>query len=99
MRLPKPKMFKLSNGVAVYVLEDHKLPAVHFQLIMHAGMLFEPKPAIAETTAAMLTEGTQTRDYLKLAEYTADMGANVSSRAGADTATITVAGLSNRPMR
>ncbi len=94
VRLPKPKMFKLSNGVAVYVLEDHKLPAIHMQLSMHAGTLFEPKPAVAETTAAMLTEGTQTRDYLKLAEYTEDMGASLSSRSGADTATISVAGLS-----
>lgn len=94
VRLPKPKMFKLSNGVAVYVLEDHRLPAVHMQLSMHAGTLFEPKPAVAETTAAMLTEGTRTRDYLKLAEYSADMGATLTSRAGADTATISVAGLS-----
>jgi len=94
VKLPKPKMFKLSNGVSVYVLEDHRVPALHMQLSMHAGMLFEPKPAVAATTAAMLTEGTQTRDYLKFAEYTADMGANVSSQAGADTATISVAGLS-----
>jgi len=94
VRLPKPKMFRLSNGVAVYVLEDHRLPAVHLQLSMHAGTLFEPKSAVAETTAAMLTEGTQTRDYLKLAENTADMGATLASRAGADTATISVTGLS-----
>jgi zinc protease len=94
VRLPKPKMFKLSNGVAVYVLEDHRLPAVHMQISMHAGTLFEPKPAVAETTAAMLNEGTRTRDYLKFAEYTADMGATVNARAGADTATISIAGLS-----
>ena len=61
VRLPKPKMFKLANGVSVYVLVDHKLPSVHMQLIMKAGTLYEPKPAVAETTAAMLTEGTQTR--------------------------------------
>lgn len=94
VKLPKPKMFKLSNGVAVYVLEDHRVPAIRMQLSMQAGTLFEPKPAVAETTAAMLTEGTQSRSYLQLAEYTADMGATLSSRAGADTATIGVAGLS-----
>lgn len=94
VRLPKPKMFKLSNGVTVYVLEDHKLPVVRFQLIMHAGLLFEPKPAVAETTAAMLTEGTQTRDYLQLAQTAADLGANLSSGSGTDTAAVGVAGLS-----
>ncbi len=94
VRLPKPKMFKLSNGLSVYVLEDHRLPVVRFQLSMHAGVLFEPRAAVAETTAAMLTEGTQTRDYLQLAQETADLGATLSSRAGPDTAVISAAGLS-----
>ena len=94
VRLPKPKMFKLSNGVTVYVLEDHRFPAVRFQLSMQAGTLFEPKQAVAETTAAMLTEGSKTRDYLQTAQVAEDMGATLSARAGADTATISVAGLS-----
>ena len=94
VRLPKPKMFTLSNGVSVYVLEDHRLPSVRFQLSMRAGSLFEPKTAVAETTAAMMTEGTRTRDYLKLAEDAADLGASLTSVAGADTATIGIAGLS-----
>ncbi len=94
VRLPKPTMFTLSNGVAVYVLADHRFPAVRFQLSLQAGTLFEPKSAVAETTAAMLTEGTQTRDYLQLAAAAEDMGATLSSRAGADTATVGVTGLS-----
>jgi len=94
VRFPRPKSFTLSNGLAVYVLEDHRMPAVRLRLMMRAGSLYEPKPGVAETTAAMLTEGTEKRSYLQLAEVTADMGASLFASAGADTATISASGLS-----
>ena len=94
VRLPRPKSFTLSNGLTVYFLEDHRLPAVRFRLVMRAGSLFEPKPGVAETTAAMLTEGTTGKSYLDLAQATADIGANLSAVSGMDTSTLSVAGLS-----
>ena len=94
VRFPRPKSFTLSNGLTVYVLEDHRLPAVRFRLMMHAGSLFESKPGVAEMTASMLTEGTNKRSYMQLAQQTADLGASLGAGAGADTATITVSGLS-----
>jgi predicted Zn-dependent peptidase len=94
IKLPRPKSFTLSNGLTVYVLEDHRFPAVRMRLQMHAGSLFEPKPGVAEMTASMLTEGTKTRTSMQLAEETADMGATLAANAGADTASLTVAGLS-----
>ena len=94
IRLPHPKSFTLSNGLTVYVLEDHRMPAVRFRLVMRAGSLFEPKPGVAEVTASMLTEGTEKHSYLQFAEETADMGATVSASSGSDTASISVAGLS-----
>ncbi|HLJ55451.1 MAG TPA: pitrilysin family protein [Chthonomonadaceae bacterium] len=94
VRFPKPKSFTLSNGLTVYVLEDHRFPAVRMRLIMHAGSLFEPKPGVAEMTAAMLTEGTKSRTASALAEETANMGASLTAASGLDTATLSVAGLS-----
>jgi predicted Zn-dependent peptidase len=94
VRFPRPKSFKLSNGLTVYVLEDHKLPAVRFRLLVRAGTLFQPKPGVAEMTAAMLTEGTQSRSFSQIAEDTEEIGANLNASAGVDTATISVAGLS-----
>ena len=80
VRFPKPKEFTLSNGVTVYVLEDHRLPAVRMSLTVRAGTLFEPKPGVAEMTAAMLTEGTTSADYKRLAEETEGIGASVNAR-------------------
>lgn len=94
VRFPKPKSFTLSNGVTVYVLEDHRFPAVHLRLMMHAGSLFEPKPGVAEMTAAMLTEGTNQQNSLQLAQSTADIGATLNAGAAADTATLSASGLS-----
>jgi zinc protease len=94
VRFPRPKSFTLSNGLTVYVLEDHRFPAVRMRLLMHAGSLFEPKPGVAEMTASMLTEGTKTRTSLQLAQETADIGATLGAGAGTDTASLTVAGLS-----
>src|SRR5262245_54452014 len=94
VRFPRPKSFTLSNGLTVYVLEDHRLPAVRFRLIMRAGSLFEPKPGIAEMTASMLTEGTQSRTFLQLAQESEDIGATIGVTAGTDTATLSASGLS-----
>lgn len=94
VRFPRPKSFTLSNGVAVYVLEDHRLPAVRMRLLMRAGTLFQPKPGVAEITAAMMTAGTQTRSYRQLAEQTETIGASLNAGAETDTATLSVSGLS-----
>ncbi len=94
VRFPKTKSFRLSNGVSVYVLEDHKLPAVRFSLSIRAGSLFEPKPGVADLTASMLTEGTLSRDYKQIADETEGMGASLDAGAGAENATLSVSGLS-----
>ena len=94
VKFPKPKSFKLSNGVTVYVLEDHRFPAVRMRLIMRAGSLYEPKPGVAEMTASMMTEGTATRTSIALAEETSNMGAQVNVASGTDNATLSASGLS-----
>ncbi len=94
IRFPRPKSFTLSNGVTVYVLEDHRFPAVHMRLTMRAGSLYEPKPGVAEMTAAMMTEGTTTRTSMALAEETSNIGASVNVGPATDTCTLSVSGLS-----
>lgn len=94
VRFPKPKSFQLSNGVTVYVLEDHRLPTVRFRLLMRAGNLFEPKPAVAQMTATMLTEGTPTRNYQQIAAETEGIGASLNAGADMQMTTLSVSGLS-----
>jgi predicted Zn-dependent peptidase len=93
VRFPKPKTFTLKNGVRVYVLEDHRVPTERFNLLIHAGTLYEPKPGVAEMTAQMMTEGTQSRTYQQIAAQTEDIGANVRVAAGEDTTAVNAAGL------
>ena len=94
VRFPRPKSFTLSNGVTVYVLEDHRLPAVRFSLIMRAGSLYESKPNVADMTASMLTEGTQSRTYQQIAEEAEGLGANLNANASAASTTLSISGLS-----
>lgn len=94
VKFPHPVSFTLSNGVTVYVLENHKVPAVRFSLRMRAGSLFETKVGVADATASMLTEGTTSKNYKEIAEATESIGATVSANAGGETATISASGLS-----
>ena len=91
VRFPKPKAFMLKNGVQVYVLEDHRTPAVRFSLQFSAGSLFESKPGVASTTAQMLTEGTASLAYLQIAEQLEKIGANLNAGSDLDTANISAA--------
>jgi len=94
VRFPRPKSFTLANGLAVYVLEDRKWPAARFTLSIRAGTVFEPKAAVADLTASMLTEGTRSRDYRQIADATESIGASLSATAESQNVTLSVTGLS-----
>jgi predicted Zn-dependent peptidase len=99
VKLPKPIEAKLKNGLTVLILEDRRAPYITMQLhISGAGALFEP-PAmtgLANATAAMLREGTESRNSLQLAEEIDRLGASIGAGAsfGAPDTTINASGLS-----
>jgi zinc protease len=100
VKLPKPTEMTLPNGLAVLVLEDHRLPLVTARLtILGAGALNDPAdvPGLANVTAAMLKEGTATRSSKQIAEETDQLGAMINAQApwGSETATFTASGLSD----
>ena len=100
VKLPKPVEMTLPNGLSVLVLEDHRLPLVNIRLTMlGAGALNDPAdlPGLANITAAMLKEGTQTRSSKQIAEETERLGAAIGAQApwGSETATFTASGLSD----
>jgi zinc protease len=84
VRLPKPTEAKLSNGLSVLILEDHRLPTILTQLhLRRAGPLFEPQTlsGLASATAQMLREGTRTRTSGEIAEELDRLGASVEATA------------------
>ncbi len=79
VKLPKPYETKLSNGLQVLVLEDHKLPQFNMQMVILSGGLADPAelPGAAQYTSTLLREGTKTRDSKKIAEQLDQLGASI----------------------
>jgi zinc protease len=100
VKLPRPIEARLKNGLTVLILEDHRAPYVNLQLhIGGAGALFEPPDSagLANTTAAMLREGTTTRNSVELAEAIDRLGATIGagSSFGAPDTVLSASGLSD----
>ncbi len=97
VRLPRPREFKLDNGLDVLVLERHKLPTVAFMLWIKSGALNDPRdlPGLAKFTADMLREGTTHRTSARLARDTDDIGASLGASAsfGRNVSIVTASGL------
>ena len=76
--LPQPRPFKLadvttyklSNGLTVNLVEDHRVPFMTINLGIKAGSSFEPDNlhGVAGLTADMITEGTARRSSKEIAE-------------------------------
>jgi predicted Zn-dependent peptidase len=84
----------------VLILEDHRTPAVFVQLhIGGAGALFEPPnmTGLANATAQMLREGTQSRTSVQIAEEIDRLGASLGAAGsfGSSQVVLNASGLSN----
>lgn len=100
VKLPKAQEFTLDNGLTVLILEDHRLPLASATLnISGAGPLYEPQgtPGLAIATAAMLREGTKTRNTLQIAQEVDKLGATLNAFSGWGSAAsqVSASGLSD----
>jgi zinc protease len=85
VRLPRPAEIDLANGLHLMVLEDHRLPQVHFTLVVQgAGGYFDSadRVGLATLTAAMLREGTAALDSEQLSRRLDILGASLEASAG-----------------
>lgn len=59
VKIPEPAQFTLSNGIRVFLLEDHELPLVRGIALIRTGNLFDPpdKKGLSEFTAEVLRSG------------------------------------------
>jgi zinc protease len=62
VKIPEPVQFTLSNGMRVFLLEDHELPLVSGSVMIRTGNLFDPpdKKGLADVTAGVLRSGGTT---------------------------------------
>lgn len=77
---------KLSNGLEVLVVEDHKLPLVQTNLVLKSGWTSDPadRPGAGSLTAELLDEGTKSRTALQISEEAKTLGASLGTSSFAD---------------
>ncbi|MBI3194394.1 MAG: insulinase family protein, partial [Ignavibacteriae bacterium] len=94
--LPDIQKATLSNGLQVWLVEQHELPTFAFNLVVHAGSDHDPvaMPGLATMTADVLDEGTATRDALAIAEELETIGASLNVNASIDGSFLTLSSLS-----
>ena len=95
LQVAEPTSFTLPNGLTVILSERPGLPIVSANLVLRTGSEANPldKPGLANFTAAMLDEGTATRDALKLADDVAQIGASLNTGSSMDASQVSVRSL------
>jgi zinc protease len=70
LKLPPVQKKTLSNGLAVWIVEQHEVPIAQLNLIVRAGSSVDPagKFGLASMTANMLDEGAGAKSALELAD-------------------------------
>lgn len=85
MAFPKYSETTLSNGIKLYVIEDHEQPIVNFRMTLWGGDYSDGlKSGLASLTADMLTKGAGKRTANEIADALDGVGASLSTSSGGD---------------
>jgi zinc protease len=95
LQVSTPVSFQLPNGLTVLVNERRGLPIVSASLVVKTGSGANPadKPGLANFTAAMLDEGTATRNALQIADEVAQLGASLNTSSTMDASQVSAGSL------
>jgi len=90
--LPPIVTRELPNGLKLMVVEHHELPIADFILLVGSGGTSESsaKMGVANLTAAMLREGTTTRQSLEIADQMAFLGVRLNSGSTWESSTLSL---------
>jgi len=91
LRVPAWTKSTLANGAELLVSEKHDLPLISFSLTFLGGAdQFEPagKQSVASLTAALLSEGTKTRDAEALSNALQLLGTSVNASVSGESGSI-----------
>lgn len=92
LRVPPITTRQLPNGLKIVVVERHELPLADVILQVRNGGEVDPagKSGAAALTAAMLTEGTNSRSALQIADQAAYLGVRLGTNSGWEQSTISL---------
>jgi zinc protease len=95
---PPVQRFTLANGMAVWLVESHRLPTVSASLVSRLGSASDPpdRPGLADLTTDSLDGGTTQRDALGLSRELEAAGATLGDDTGKDGTWLTVNSLTGR---
>ena len=88
--LPAIQKRTLTNGLPVWVIEQHKVPLAQVNLVVQAGADDDPpgKFGVSSLTAAMLDEGAGSRTSLQIADAVDFLGADLAATSGYDASAV-----------
>lgn len=93
---PEPVEVTLTNGMRVFLLENHELPILSGFALVRTGNLFDPpdKRGLSQVMAeALRSGGTQAKSGDEIDEELEDIAASVESSMGETEATVSFSGL------
>src|SRR5690349_18434967 len=97
VKLPRAEEATLKNGLQVILLPSHKVPTFNMQLVVMSGGLSDKADyrGLANSTAALLREGTTKRSSKDIAEQVDALGATLTANSGlsALTSVVSTSGL------
>lgn len=88
LKVPRPKLWYLSNGAPVYETNMGTQEIVKLELVFFAGRPFERKKLAARATAPLMKEGTKTHSSAEIAETMDFYGATLAMPFGMDTSNV-----------
>jgi zinc protease len=96
LKLPKLQRATLSNGLKVVLAERHEVPLVNFILASDAGFASDSltAPGTANLAMKVLTDGTRSRDALKISDELELLGATLRGYSNLDLSFISLSALS-----
>jgi len=75
----RPAESRLSNGMALMLLEEHRSPTIQVEIAVPASSLSDPEGVpLSGATSALMRLGTKTRDAKTIAETLATLGASIN---------------------
>ena len=90
--LPRIEKTKLSNGIDLWMVEQHELPIVSMNMVFGTGSSNEPsdRTGVAGLTSQMLDDGTASRSAADIANQLQSIGANIDAGSGWDSTTVSL---------
>lgn len=90
LTLPAIGHHTLSNGLAVWLVESHKVPLVQVNVTLRSGSADDPagKFGLANLTAGMLDEGAGGRSALEISDAIEGLGATLATTSSFDATAV-----------